>query len=46
MNLLPLVICIVGALLYLLVNHAKVSELGRWMFILGLAFTLYFKVWQ
>lgn len=39
--IVPLIVAIIGLLLYLLTKD-KYAEVGRWMFIIGLAATLYF----
>lgn len=37
----PLVVCVVGALLYLLFPSGKVAELGRLAFFVGLLWLVY-----
>lgn len=39
--LVPLLVCLAGALLYALSSNGKVSELGRIAFAVGLLWTVY-----
>lgn len=38
---IPVLVLLIGGLLYLLAANPKVAELGRWCFILGLAACLF-----
>jgi hypothetical protein len=37
----PLLVAVVGILIYALASNAKVSEIGKWMFIIGLFWVVY-----
>lgn len=37
----PLVIAVVGVLLWCLASNPKVSEIGKWMFVIGLLWLVY-----
>lgn len=39
--LVPLIVCIVGALVYALSNNAKIVELARILYFVGLLWTVY-----
>ena len=39
--LLPLLVCVLGALVYALVANGKASELGRIAYFVGLLWTVY-----
>lgn len=41
---LPLVVCVVGALMYALPTSPKVNEMGRLMFFVGLFWLVYGSV--
>ena len=37
----PLLIAVLGVLIWVLVSNAVVKEIGKWMFVVGLFWTVY-----
>jgi hypothetical protein len=38
--IVPLLVCVVGMLLFVLASNSKLSELGKWAYVVGLFWTV------